>query len=178
MADSQPLIGSIMMFAGNFAPKGYQLCWGQLLSIQQNAALFSILGTTFGGNGTTNFALPDLRSRGPIGQGQGPGLPDIVLGEQAGTPNVTLFSTNLPSHTHTVNADSNPAGVPSPANALMASFGDPLNPYNAYSSNRPNTQMSPAMLKPAGGNQPLPVQNPFLGLNFIIAMVGIFPSRN
>ena len=178
MADTQPYIGSIMMFAGNFAPKGYALCQGQLLAIQQNTALFSILGTTFGGNGTTTFALPDLRSRGPVQEGNGPGLPPVVLGEQSGTPTATLLTQNLPLHTHPVKADSNPAGSPTPQNNFMASFGDPLNPYNSYSPGPANTKMNPLMLGNAGGSQPVSVLNPFLGLNFIIALVGIFPSRN
>jgi microcystin-dependent protein len=178
MADSQPYIGTIMMFAGNFAPKGYAFCQGQILAIAQNTALFSLLGTTFGGNGTTTFALPDLQGRGPMQQGQGPGLPNVVLGEQDGSQSVTLTQQQLPAHTHSVAADSNSASVASPAGAFFAALGDPLNPVNAYSPGSSNTTMNNAMLGIAGGSQPIGIQNPFLGLNFIIALVGIYPSRN
>jgi len=99
----EAFIGSILLFAGNFAPRGWAFCQGQLLSIQQNTALFSILGTTYGGNGQTTFGLPDLRGRAPIGPGQGPGLPSVELGEMAGTPQVQLLITNLPMHTHPLN---------------------------------------------------------------------------
>src|ERR1700689_3127872 len=95
-----PLLGAIFIFAGNFAPTGYQLCQGQLLPISQYAALFSILGTTYGGNGTSTFQLPDLRGRVPVGQGSGSGLTPIVLGETAGTQNVTILTNNLPAHNH------------------------------------------------------------------------------
>src|SRR5215213_1184255 len=100
---SEPFIGQIIQFAGNFAIRGYAMCNGQILSIAQNTALFSILGTTYGGNGQTTFALPDLRGRAPIGPGQGPGLPNVELGEMAGTPQVQLLLTNLPMHTHPLN---------------------------------------------------------------------------
>ena len=102
---TEPYLGSIVMFAGNFEPRGWAFCAGQILSISQNSALFAILGTTFGGNGIQTFALPDLRGRGPVGTGQGPGLSDIVLGEMAGTENVTLTAANMPSHNHPINCD-------------------------------------------------------------------------
>src|SRR5215211_4319727 len=102
---SEPFIGQIMLVPYNFAPRGWAFCAGQILPIAQNTALFSLLGTTFGGNGQTTFALPDLRGRAPIGQGQGPGLSNISLGEAAGTETVTLLSTNMPAHSHTVTCD-------------------------------------------------------------------------
>lgn len=178
MASSEPLIGSIAMFGGNFAPRGYALCQGQLMSIAQNTALFSILGTTFGGDGVTTFGLPDLRGRFPVQQGPGPGLPPVNLGQLAGTPTVTLTTAQMPAHTHAVACDTGVAGVQSPANALPASEGDLTNPINAYSTGNPNGTMSPLMIGQAGGSQPVSVQNPYLGLNFIIALQGIFPSRN
>src|ERR687884_310806 len=101
---SEPFIGLVTIFAGNFAPRGWALCQGQLLPIAQNTALFSILGTTYGGNGQTTFALPDLRGRAPIGTGQGPGLPSYTLGEAAGSPSITLLSTQMPMHNHLVAA--------------------------------------------------------------------------
>src|ERR1700693_3176914 len=102
---SQPYLGAIFMFAGNFAPRGFQLCQGQLLSIQQNPALFSILGTTYGGNGTTTFQLPDLRGRVPVGEGSGPGLTPVVLGQAAGAQNVTILTSNMPAHSHSLMAN-------------------------------------------------------------------------
>src|SRR5215472_14207563 len=141
---SLPFLGEIFMFAGNFAPRGYALCNGQLMSIQQNTALFSILGTTYGGNGTTTFALPDLRGRSPIGTGQGPGLTDIVLGEMAGTENVTLTTNNMPSHTHSLNADSNPASVSAPAGSVLADSGNAQSGgIPIYSSGNPSVTMNP-----------------------------------
>jgi microcystin-dependent protein len=149
------------------------------MSIQQNAALFSILGTTFGGNGTTTFALPDLRGRSPIGTGQGPGLSDIVLGEVAGTENATLTTNNMPSHNHTLNADSNPAAVSAPAGSVLADSGNAQSGgIPVYSSGAPVVTMNPKAIGPAGGSQPFAIRNPFLGINYIIAIVGIFPSRN
>src|SRR5580698_9602625 len=117
---SQPLLGAIFIFAGNFAPRGYQLCQGQLLSISQNTALFSILGTTYGGNGTTNFALPDLRGRAPIGQGAGPGLSPVTLGQQGGNQNVSILASNMPAHNHLVNVSTVPATQASPSNNFPA----------------------------------------------------------
>lgn len=102
---TEPFIGEIKIFGFNFAPPNYQLCNGQIVSISQNTALFSLLGTTYGGNGQTTFALPDLRGRMPIGQGQGPGLPDYMMGEVSGTTNTTLTTANLPAHTHTLEQD-------------------------------------------------------------------------
>src|SRR5947208_9525764 len=117
MSDT-PFLGGIFMFAGNFAPRGYALCQGQLMSIAQNTALFSILGTTYGGNGQTTFALPDLRGRAPVGQGQGPGLSNISLGEVAGSETVTLLSTNMPSHNHTVGCDGGGSSSLTPVNDI------------------------------------------------------------
>src|SRR5579863_5596794 len=132
---SQPYIGAIFIFAGNFAPRGYQLCQGQLLPISQNAALFSILGTTYGGNGTTTFALPDLRGRAPIGQGAGLGLSPITLGEIAGSQSVTITSGNMPAHNHTVavSAPVGGAGQNGAQNNFLAGTNDGSgNPYPTY----------------------------------------------
>jgi microcystin-dependent protein len=173
---SQPYLGAIFIFAGNFAPKGYQLCQGQLLPIAQYAALFSILGTTYGGNGTTNFALPDLRGRAPIGQGTGPGLSPVVLGEVAGAQTVSILTSNLPAHNHMINCDSGGAANTSPAGSIPGNPG--LGQQAIWSAGPGNAQMLPAMVANTGNNIPISVQNPFLGINYIIAMVGIFPSRN
>jgi len=178
MASSEPLIGSIAIFAGNYAPRGYALCQGQLLAISQNTALFSILGTTYGGDGRVTFGLPDLRGRFPVQQGQGPGLPFVDLGEVTGVTSVTLTSSQMPMHNHLIACDSNPASVQTPKNNFPAALGDAITPVNAYSAGPSNGQMNVAMCGLAGGNQPFNIQNPMLGLNFIIALTGIFPSRN
>jgi microcystin-dependent protein len=173
---SQPYLGAIFIFAGNFAPRGYQLCQGQILPISQFAALFSILGTTYGGNGTTNFALPDLRGRVAVGQGNGPGLSPVVLGEIAGSQNVSILISNLPSHNHLVNCDSGGAANTNPQNSIPGNPG--LGQQAIYSAGPANAQMLPTMIANAGSNIPLNVQNPYLGITYIIAMEGIFPSRN
>jgi microcystin-dependent protein len=180
MADS-PILGTIFLFAGNFAPRGYALCGGQLLPISQNAALFSILGTTYGGNGTSTFALPDLRGRAPIGAGAGPGLQPVTLGELAGANNVTLLQNNLPPHTHSVNVNSGAGTQTSAANNFLATTTDPGtgNGIPAYTpAATPGAQLNNASLSLTGGGTPVSVQNPILGITYIIAVSGIFPSRN
>lgn len=169
-------IGSIILFAGNFAPRGWAFCDGQLLSIAQNSALFSILGTTYGGDGRNTFALPDLRGRVPVQQGQGPGLPNVSLGEHAGSPTVTLTTGQMPAHNHSVAASQN-ATTTNPSGGVPANDarGTPLSIYAAQSD---GTQMNPQMIGVAGGNQPVSIQQPYLGLNFIICLQGIYPSRN
>jgi len=173
---SEPFIGEIILFAGNFAPRGWALCQGQLLSIAQNTALFSILGTTYGGDGVTTFALPDLRGRVPVGQGQGPGLSNYVLGEQSGSENVTLIITEIPAHNHMVNCVNGDGDKQTPVSNLLANDGSGA--ANPYSSLSPSGQMNPLAIQPAGGSQPHNNLQPYLGLNYIIAMEGIFPSRN
>jgi microcystin-dependent protein len=177
---SQPYLGAIFMFAGNFAPVGYQLCQGQILSISQNTALFSILGTTYGGNGTSTFALPDLRGRVPVGQGSGPGLSPIVLGESAGTQNVTILSNNMPTHNHTIAVSTAAGAKNSPQNNFLAQTSDSDgNPYPTYNNSATSgATLAPTTVSTAGGSLPISIQNPYLGINFIIAMQGIFPSRN
>lgn len=176
---SEPYIGEIVMFAGNFAPRGWQLCQGQLLSIAQNSALFSILGTTYGGDGVTTFALPDLRSRVPVQQGQGPGLSQYVLGEAAGTENVTLLTSQMPAHTHLPLGFNGTADQTTPGNNIPATTNNPTDRSDlpAYvAASQANAPMAP--VSSAGGSQPFSVLQPFLALNFIIAIEGIFPSRN
>jgi len=175
---SDPFIGQILLVGFNFAPVGWHICDGTLLPISQYAALFSLLGTSYGGNGTTNFALPDLRSRVPIGIGQGVGLSTYVIGQQAGVENVTLLANQMPAHNHNINATASGGGVASPANAFLAETADPRSVYNTYSA----SQSSPATLNPgslstSGGNQPHTNIQPVLAMNYIIALQGIFPSR-
>ena len=167
------------MFGGTFAPVGWAMCNGQLLAISQNTALFSLLGTTYGGNGVSTFALPDLRGRVPIHLGQGPGLSPYVEGQLGGTENVTLVTSQLPNHSHTVNGVVSGGNQASPAGGSLAveSTGTSLNYAN--SSTTPTTAMHPAMIPPSGGgNQPHTNIQPYLCVNFIIALQGIFPTRN
>jgi microcystin-dependent protein len=170
---SEQYLGEIRMFAGNFAINGWQMCNGQTLAISQYAALFSILGTTYGGNGTSTFALPDLRGRVPIHPGSGPGLSPYDLGQQAGTENVTLTSAQMPQHSHLINANTGGSQA-SPAGNYPGNEGIPIKIYATTSS----VQMNPAVAALTGGNQPHPIIQPYLCVTFLIAMVGIYPSRN
>ena len=179
---SEPFIGEIIMFAGNFAPRGWAFCNGQLLSIAQNTALFSILGTTYGGNGQTTFALPDLRGRVPLHSGndsQGPGLSSYALGEQTGTESVTLLTTQMPAHTHVLAANTAAGTATEPAGNYIAGVADANSGglFPAFEATT-NTTMGPLAISPAGGSQPHGNIQPILALNFIIATEGIFPSRN
>jgi microcystin-dependent protein len=171
-------IGEIRMFAGNFAPRNWAFCSGQLLSIAQNTALFSILGTTYGGNGTTTFALPNLSGRVPVGTGQGPGLSDIVLGEVAGEENHTLIITEMPMHNHIATAPAAGTSTTATPSASVApgpvSLGAGLS--NAFGT--ASTNLAPPTIGIAGGSQPHNNMQPYLGMNYIICMFGIFPSRN
>lgn len=177
---SEPFIGEIRMFAGNFAPRGWAFCQGQILSIAQNTALFSILGTTYGGNGQTTFALPDLRGRAPMQPGQGPGLSSRTLGEQGGSENVTLLITQMPAHNHTVNANGSPGNGSVPTGSVWAEVVNPADNalMGAYTNAAPNTTMSANAIGTAGGSQPHNNMSPFTCVNFIIALQGIYPSRN
>jgi microcystin-dependent protein len=178
---SEPFIGEIIMFAGNFNPRGWALCQGQILSIAQNTALFSILGTTYGGNGQTTFALPDLRGRVPVGQGQGPGLPAVSLGEVSGANSSTLTIQQMPSHNHLVRANASNGNDSLPANAYLAAAVIPTDSnksVSAYNTATDNTTLNPGAVGPTGGNQPFSLMQPYLGMNYIIALEGIFPSRN
>jgi microcystin-dependent protein len=178
----QPFLGMIALFGFNFAPRGWAICQGQLLSIAQNTALFSLLGTTYGGDGITTFALPDLRGRVPLGQGQGPGLSNYVIGEVTGSENVTLISTQMPAHSHALMVSGTPATAATPVNNVMAvasgstSTGDPVT-VNAYGPT-PNAIANPNSIGASGGNQPFPIVQPILAMNYCIALEGIFPSRN
>lgn len=185
---TEPFIGEVKLLGFNFAPKGYATCQGQILSIAQNTALFSLLGTTYGGNGTTTFALPDLQGRAPIGQGQGPGLPYYAMGQLGGTTSVSLTSGNLPAHVHTltaarvqVKASTNNAGEQSPdgnvpATTASSSYAD--TPTNGTFLGGPNGAVVSGSTDPTGGSQPVSILNPYLAMNYSIALQGIFPSRN
>jgi microcystin-dependent protein len=179
---SEPYIGEIIMFAGNFAPRGWALCNGQLLSIAQNSALFSILGTTYGGDGHTTFALPDLRGRVPMQPGAGPGLTPHSLGESSGSETVTLLSPQMPAHTHAIAAGGNATSSLPASNLFGATTGQtgegqPVEVFG-YAAGTPTTMMSPQALSTAGGSQPHANMQPYLCVNFIIATEGIFPPRD
>lgn len=170
----EPYIGDIMPIAWNFAPKGWALCNGQLLPINQNQALFSILGTTYGGNGQTTFALPDLRGCVPIHWGQGPGLSNYVLGQRGGELNHTLLATELPSHTHTARGNSGIGGSASPPGAYPARNAAQIPQYGPTA----DTALGAAAIASMGGSQPHTNTQPYTTINFIICLVGIFPSHS
>jgi len=176
-------IAEIRMFGGNFAPNSWAFCQGQLLSIAQNTALFALLGTTFGGNGQTTFALPDFRGRTPVGTGQGPGLPSVTLGEMSGAPTHTLIIQEMPAHNHpvtgslTLGAKNGAGDSISPTGNFPASVSG----SNLYSTTQ-DAQMAPLngslSVGITGSNQPFSTMPPYLGMNMIICLFGIFPSRN
>jgi microcystin-dependent protein len=175
MADQ--FVAEIRIFPFNFAPTGWARCDGQLMPISQNTALFSLLGTTYGGDGKSTFALPDLQGNAPMHPGQGPGLSLHDLGEMSGTETVTLLESEIPAHTHAIQAANFPADIqaPTPTVALARSSGG-----NAYQSATGTNlvQMAPQSLAPAGGDQPHNNMQPYLTLTFCIALQGIFPPRS
>lgn len=164
---AQPYVGEIRIFAGNFAPNGWMLCYGQLLSIAENETLFNLIGTTYGGDGQATFALPDLRGRVPLHQGGG-----VVLAQTGGQETVTLTTQQIPSHTHSAAAVTGPGNSDSPAGAnSWAAVATPL-----YSTGATNAQMNAGALSVSGGNQPHDNMSPYLTINYIISLFGIFPS--
>jgi microcystin-dependent protein len=168
---SQPFLGQLSLFSFPFPPRGWALCQGQLMSIQQNQALFSLLGTVYGGDGRTTFGLPDLRGRAAVSIGNG-----IALGQKAGTEQVTLIPQQVPAHTHTINATVNAVNSPSPANALLGQTGSGVNVYKQNATNL-DSPLNAATIKPYGGSLPHENRSPYLVLNWCIALTGIFPSR-
>ena len=195
---SEPFIGEIRMFAGTFAPRGWALCNGQLLAISTYSALFSLLGTNYGGNGTTTFGLPNLQSRTPVGTGTGAGLSNVVLGQVGGVESVTLTISQMPVHSHQITTTptgsgtlqvagtgSNASTTPSATNNILGASAAGGPPSAAIWSDELNDPVSLAnpinahfIAEPAGGSQPFSTRNPYLGMNFIIALEGLYPTRN
>lgn len=177
-------IGEIRMFAGNFSPRSWAFCQNQILSIAQNTALFSILGTTYGGNGQTTFALPDFRGRVAVGTGQGPGLPSVTLGEMGGTQTVTLTSNNMPAHNHpltgSVNQQVNNDTAGLTDDASNKRLGASGSVFTAATGDLVNMAplASTLQIGVSGGSQPFSIMPPYLGMNYIICLFGIFPSRD
>ncbi|MGC5326212.1 phage tail protein [Brevibacillus sp. SYSU BS000544] len=174
-------IGEIRMFAGNFAPQGWAFCNGQLLSIAQNTALFSILGVTYGGDGKTTFALPSLNARAPMHAGQGSGLTDRNLGEAVGSSTVTLQTSQIPAHIHLANCVDSPGNTNQPQGAVWSQVpaqGKFVKKQTPMYSDTPDAQMNIAALSTTGMGQPHYNRQPYLGISFIIALVGVFPPRS
>lgn len=169
----QPYVGEIRIFAGNFPPAGWEFCQGQLLAISENETLFQLIGTTYGGDGQTTFGLPDLQGRIPVHQGTGPSGQTYQLGEKAGVESVTLSSTQVPVHTHALMAASTPGTIASPHNAVFATHRD----HKVFANtNAPTGNFPSTMVAATGGAQPHDNLPPYLCVNFIISLFGVFPS--
>ena len=171
---SEPFIAEIRIFAGNFAPRGWAFCNGQLLPVAQNTALFSLIGTTYGGDGRSTTGLPDLKGRAPMHPGRGPGLTARRLGQRGGSETVTLTESQIPSHKHTAQGTTNSANQRTPANHLAATGGG--RGTNFYSSSVASGAFKE--LTDTGGSGAHNNMQPFLAINFIIALVGLYPSRS
>lgn len=168
-----PFVAEIRIFPFNFAPKGWAFCDGQLLPLSQNTALFSLLGTTYGGNGKSNFALPNMQGNAPMHPGQGPGLSLHDLGETGGSQTVSLLESEIPSHGHTVNASAADGTTGSPNGQLVANGVG----VNMYTTTLTSTALNPNTVAPAGGDQPHNNMQPYLTFNFNIALQGVYPPR-
>lgn len=167
---SSPFIGEIRMFGGNFAPAGWAFCNGALMPISENDALFNLIGTTYGGDGQETFALPNLQSRVPVHVG-----PGFALGQSGGQETVTLTTNQIPAHSHVPQANTAPGTQAGPGNGVWSASSPSLNEYSAAA---PGLLMNPAAMGSAGGSQPHDNMIPFLSVNFILSLFGIFPSQN
>jgi len=182
---TEPFIGEIKILGFNFAPRGYATCQGQIMSIAQNTALFSLLGTIYGGNGQTTFALPDLQGRVAKSQGTGPGLPSYVMGQAAGNTSVSVLTSNLPAHVHSANGITANLPVASGSGTVNSPEGNylaqaPVDMYSTVATAGKNygTLAASGATGSAGSSIPLNIENPYLVVNYSIALEGIFPSRN
>jgi microcystin-dependent protein len=173
---SEPFLAEIRIFAGNFAPRGWAFCNGQLLQVAQNTALFSLVGTTYGGDGRTTFGLPNLQDRAPMHPGRGPGLTSRSLGQKGGQSTVTLTEAQMASHNHTLQGSSEPADSADPEGAVLGSSA-PLEDRQ-YSTQTQQAAMHSSALGTSGGGQPHNNMPPYLVMNFIIALTGLYPSRS
>ena len=173
---SDPFIAEIVMFGGNFAPRTWAFTDGQLLAISSNTALFSLIGTIYGGDGRTTMQLPDLRSRSPLHPGNGPGLSTTRLGQQGGAEQFTITTTTMPQHSHSMFAERGPSSTASPDNAMLAS--QPGNAFKPYNSANGEFTMAAQSVGNTGGGQPVQKVSPYTAVNFIIALFGIYPSRS
>lgn len=169
---SAPYVGEIRMFAGNFAPEGWALCQGQLLSIAENETLFQLIGTTYGGDGETTFALPNLQSRLPIHQGTGPSGSTFPIGEMGGAETVTLTVQQIPVHNHSLVAATDAGSTTNPAHNLLARGG------STYIQGGADAALNAGTVSPAGGSQPHDNRQPYLCINFIISLFGLFPTQS
>jgi len=167
-------IGQLKMFAGNYAPEGWMLCQGQLLPIAEYDTLFSLIGTTYGGDGQSTFALPDLRSRTPNHMGQGPGLSNYTIGEMIGSETVTLTQQQIPAHSHAFVGSTSPSNSPNPGNNLIGQASQ----IDMFWADNPSVPMKNTSLTPVGGSQPHENKMPYLVLNYIICLYGIYPSQS
>lgn len=171
---SNPFVGEIRIFAGNFPPQGWMICNGATVPISEYDTLFALIGTTYGGDGQSTFALPDLRGRVPIHKGQGPGLSNYVIGQSGGSETVTLTTANMPTHTHALKASSGVSnGSAGRAGVLAATAA-----VNMYGSEVPASPMAAQAVSPLGGSQAHENMAPFVSINYIISLFGIFPNQN
>jgi len=173
---SEPFVAEIRIFAGNFAPRGWAFCNGQLLPISQNTALFSLIGTTYGGDGRTTTALPNLEGRAPMQPGRGPGLTSRRLGERGGVETVTLSEAQMPNHHHTMQANANPGDLQIPTNQRSLARTQPGFAWQDTADNL--VPLAEQALPNAGGSQEHNNMQPYLAINYIIALVGLYPSRS
>lgn len=170
-----PYVGELRIFAGNFAPVGWSFCEGQLMPISENETLFNLIGTTYGGDGEETFALPDLRGRIPLHMGQGPGIANnYQIGEKAGAEEVTLSPSQIPSHTHALLGSAGNGSQSTPESNVLASS----TLARLYTGNTPNLAMAPNSISAAGGSMPHSNMQPYLCVNYIISLFGVFPTQN
>ncbi|MEI4552193.1 phage tail protein [Pseudoalteromonas spongiae] len=176
---SEPFIAEVRIWANNFAPRGWSMCDGQLMQIAQNTALFSLVGTTYGGDGRTTFGLPNLKGRAPMHWGTGPGLTPRAWGQTGGTPAVTLVESQIPAHSHEIKGQNAAGDTNAPANRYLATDKRAgLKIRNLKADANPNTTMSLSTLTNTGGTKSHENRQPYLALNFCIATIGLYPSRN
>lgn len=181
---AQPYIGEIRLFAGNFAPVGWAFCDGALLPISENDALFNLIGTTYGGDGQSTFALPDFRGRVPIGAGQGAGLSNRIIGQTIGQESITISTANMPSHTHlgqiVVNNGNATSSIPTASSSIATSgifSGRTFMPNLSYTSNAPDILIATVTTSSVGNSQPVSISRPRLGMNYIISLFGVWPQQ-